>query len=303
MGASQKLQQQVCQKYGWSIHYAQEPCPPRWYVDVIVGVGDQRRFVSPNMGENSKDGKETVSALALEGLADALQQEESKPVCELSQAFPNAPLTIYDSHDPSTWKRFWEHPRPTMVGIDTEGNQISPPVLVQIATEDYTILEISKTTSTQISDHLQRLLNDDSIVKVFCDNFSHRDKLSLGLPVSKEESSSSGSSSDSFTKPPIVDLEAMALQLLGPVKVPRGLSKIINLSMAELKVRIEKPKRQKGNIQGRFAKIGRFALIEQGKAKPLKGLSDLSQEEQHYAALDAWCTLQAYKRLKETNGN
>jgi hypothetical protein len=234
--------------------------------------------------------------LALDGLADAMQQEESKPICELSQAFPNAPLTIYDSHDPTTWKRFWEHP-PTIVGIDTEGNQISPPVLAQIATEDYTILEISK--NKNVSDNLQRLLNDDSIVKVFCDNFSHRDKLCLGLPVSKEESSSS----DYFAKPPIVDLEVMALQLLGPVKVPRGLSKIINLSMAEMKVRIEKPKLQKGNIQGRFAKIGRFALIEQGKAKPLKGLSDLSQEEQHYAALDAWCTLQAYKRLKEINGN
>jgi hypothetical protein len=26
---------------------------------------------------------------------------------------------------------------------------------------------------------------------------------------------------------------------------------------------------------------------------------DLSREEQHHAALDAWCTLKAYHRLKE----
>jgi hypothetical protein len=64
--------------------------------------------------------------------------------------------------------------------------------------------------------------------------------------------------------------------------------------MPELDVLIRKPKGQ-----GRFTKVGRFALIEQGKAPPLKSIDELTFEEKQYAALDAWCTLYAYRRLQE----
>jgi hypothetical protein len=50
---------------------------------------------------------------------------------------------------------------------------------------------------------------------------------------------------------------------------------------------------------GRFKDVARFSMIEQGKAPPLKSIHDLKKKEQQYAALDAWCTLQAYKRLRE----
>lgn len=97
-----------------------------------------------------------------------------------------------------------------------------------------------------------------------------------------------------FSKPPIVDIEILALGLLGPVKVPRGLSKLISLCMPELNVRIEKPGK---SSKQRHKNIGKFALIEQGKAKPLRGLFDLNKSLQQYAALDSWCTLKIYQRL------
>lgn len=67
----------------------------------------------------------------------------------------------------------------------------------------------------------------------------------------------------------------------------------------ELQVRIEKPLRAKGGMKARFANIGRFALIEQGKAKPLESLRDLPLREQQYAAIDAWFTLAVYERLQQ----
>lgn len=90
-----------------------------------------------------------------------------------------------------------------------------------------------------------------------------------------------------------MDLEFAILELMGKVNVPRGLSKIVTLCMPELNVRIEKPKTQKG----RYKNIGPFALIEQGKAEPLRGLFDLQEKDQQYAALDSWCTLKAYQEL------
>ena len=178
MGAAQELQQNVCQKYGWSIDFSsgEDGC---WCVEVIVGIGDKRRFVAPTKQEKKeaptkqekKEGKEAVSALALEGLAKEIEREESKPTKTLAEIFSHKKITIYDSSNPATWDFFWKKP-PKVVGIDTEGNQVSPPVLVQISTEDYTILEVP--TKKNISTNLQRLLDDSRITKVFCDNFSHR---------------------------------------------------------------------------------------------------------------------------------
>jgi len=65
------------------------------------------------------------------------------------------------------------------------------------------------------------------------------------------------------------------------------------MSMPQLQqnnIRIVKPR----NTNQRYKNIGRFALIEQGKARPLRGVADLSEREQQYCALDSWCTLQAY---------
>jgi hypothetical protein len=280
MGATQDLQQKICQKYGWSCEFSRDS-HGFWFVEVTVGFNDTRRFVSKNNQEPAQEGKIAAATLALQGLEEEVQRQQAKPQLELKEAFSKTLLEISDSKNPKTWEFFWAH-QPKVVGIDVEGNQRTPPVLVQISMGDnHCILEVP---STCLSSDLKRLLSDTSIVKVFCDNNSHHDKHSLGLPVPENNDWTTGS---------IVDLEAIASSLLGPVKVSRGLSKIMTFCSSG--IRIGKPTK----AAQRFKSIGRFAMIEQGKASPLKGLSDLHSEEQRYAALDAWCTLRAYNLLQE----
>lgn len=292
MGATQELQQKVCQRFGWSLVISRND-DNTWQANIVMGLGDanKRSFTTKDSYDDDKNGKNAVSAIVLEELAPEISARESLPAKELGHVFEStmANLEILDSKDANTWARFWND-RPSMVGIDTEGNQISPPVLVQIATEEYVILEVPRTT---LSKDVERLLRDDSITKVFCDNFSHKDKRCLGLPVDEEDRAA-------YKMPPIVDLESLSMDCLGPVKTARGLGRIVALTMPELQVRVEKPKLAMGQMKGRFANISRFALIEQGKAKPLRGLFDLKKKAQQYAALDAWCTLQVYQRMAKS---
>jgi hypothetical protein len=344
--ATQEFIQKVCQKYGWSAQFDVDT-NGRWFVDVTVGLNDTRRYVAetvidgastvpqqqsqpetdPKGNDNTspedatkrqtKLGIEAASRVALQGLTGLIEQEESKPQKELCQVFHHVKIPIYDSLDPETWDYFWNH-KPSMVGIDTEGNQHSPPVLIQIALDDYSILEVPH--QGQISSNLYQLLRDPSITKIFCDS-TNRDKVSLGITSSpqKEDSGVSGGDQHTTTTSPrssskssstigldlpssIVDLELLAAQVLGPVKVARGVARIATLSMPELAVSIQKPKQGKGSLQGRYSRINHYAMIEQGKAPPLKGLHELSRDEQRYAVLDAWVTLQAYKRLQQLEG-
>jgi hypothetical protein len=293
MGATQDLTQKVLHKWGWSARYDVDPTTQRWYVEIVVGFGDTRRFVSDfhfDQGEkdNAKRGKGAASQAALDGLAELLEELESRPQQELVQCFTE-PIDIYESNK-ENWDYFWQH-RPDAVGIDTEGNAKSPPVLIQVACDDYTILEAPR---QRLSNNMQKLLHDDRIIKVFCDNFAHKDKKSVGLPVDDDNNKNSD-----YAKGTIVDLEAIMAELMGPVNVARGLSRIVTLCMPELGVSISKPKASQGNIKGRFKNIGKFALIEQGKMPPLKDIWSLSAKEQQYAALDALCTLKAYRRLME----
>lgn len=270
MGSStQTLNQSVCQKYGWGIIYGTDEDTGNWVVDVFYAIGKCNRYTASIPGVEKK-GKAAVSEIALLGLKEIIEEEEARQTIALNEIFPD-PITIYDSHSENCWERFWNDP-PACVGVDAEGNQISPPVLVQISTEDYTILEVPLNGS--LSDDLKRLLRTDSITKVFCDNFSNRDKKCLGLSIDFErcnnekdkkctDRTTDAKFGDSyFKKPPIVDIEILALDLLGPVKVPRGLSKLISLCMPELNVRIEKPGK---SSKQRHKNVGKFALIEQGK--------------------------------------
>jgi hypothetical protein len=271
MGSStQTLNQSVCQKYGWGILYGADEDTGNWVVDVFYAIGKNNRYTAP-IPSGEKRGKAVVSEIALLGLKQVIEEEESKRTIALSDIFPN-PITIYDSYSQNCWEEFWNDP-PACVGVDAEGNQISPPVLVQISTENYTILEVP--LKGCLSHDLQRLLTTDSITKVFCDNFSNRDKKCLGLNTNfgegkneKDNTLIETTNTDVklektyFTKPPIIDIEILALELLGPAKVPRGLSKLISLCMPELNVRIEKPGK---SSKQRHKNIGKFAQIEQGK--------------------------------------
>lgn len=272
----------MLQRYGWSAEFSKDDDTGYWTCTVTVARNDRRRFVSndksPETIAGQKLGQMAASAVALEGLKSEIEKQERKPVKELAQVFPER-IDVYESNE-ENWRYFWNH-KPAIVGIDVEGNQLAPPVLVQIATDKYTIIEAPR---GKISTDLERLLRDESIVKVFCDNFGHKDKKCLGINKISED----------LTDGHLVDLEAVTAKLLGPVSVARGLSRIVTLSMPELDVLIRKPK-----SQGRFANVGRFALIEQGKAPPLNSVWDLSDKERQYAALDAWCTLYAYKRFQQ----
>jgi len=108
----------------------------------VEGHPNRYVFVTEDSYEDDKLGKSAVSERVLVGLADEIRAWETLPVMELTQVFAShlQHLPILDSKDPKTWQRFWSRPHPA-VGIDAEGNRISPPVLVQIATLDYVILE------------------------------------------------------------------------------------------------------------------------------------------------------------------
>lgn len=293
--APQQFYQQVIQKYGWYSNYDDKNENGCWSLEIIVGLKEKWIILQSNE-QDFKVAKTLLSSKAMELLQGDIAKQEAKELQSLADVFTE-PLVIYDSADESTWKRFWET-KPSVVGIDVEGNQRSPPVLVQVSTDEYTILEVPQ---DKLSDDLVRLLEDDSITKVFCDNGSHKDKKCLGMW--KDDNNNI----IDLTQPPIVDLEDLFGSLAGPVKAARGLSKIMAMCLElppsteasgaysqVLNVRIGKP----NSANQRMKSVGRFALIEQGKQKPLKGLKDLKHKEKQYAALDSWCTLQAYHRLK-----
>eukprot|EP00040_Diaphanoeca_grandis_P017058 m.88509 g.88509 ORF g.88509 m.88509 type:complete len:295 (+) comp26205_c1_seq1:294-1178(+) len=286
---SVKLQVHVCAKYGWGCEFYVDGRTQAWAVKVTLGPRpDQCKiFVSndrsPQTKKGTKQGKVAAATIALVGLSEAILVMESRPQKTLLELVGDEfrAIPIVDSCD-LMWRKFWSH-APKIVGIDTEGNQRNPPVLVQIASEHMVILEAPKQNSG-LSEHLQRLLNDNNILKVFCDNSSHKDKHCLGIDVPEaiELSGTNGS--------PIVDLEDLTSSLIGSTNYSRGLTKIVELSMPNEGYAIEK-----GD------EVGRFAMIEQGFGPELRGPADLNQGERTYAALDAWATLLAWNNLKLLN--
>ena len=313
----QELNQNVIQRYGWSVRFEKEPINKNddgddvnndrayWVAYVRLGFNDERKFVS-NDHESSaesdygrKIGFASASQAALEGLKEEIARQEAKPRMELTQVFPlyidatnsntrQKPRFFIKGSSQRNWDQFIWNNKPAVVGIDTEGNQRSPPILVQIATEECVLLEIPAISSNQLSANLKLLLADNTITKVFCDNFAHHDKKALGIHHQDTDHATD------YSHGPIVDLEVLAASALGPTKVARGLSRIVTLAMPALNVIIVKPSPSGGK---RFKDIGRFAMIEQGKAPPLTSFRDLSPKEKFYAAMDAWATLLAYKRI------
>ena len=161
MGPTQELAQKVCQRYGQSAVFdnEEEEGGRYWTCTVTMGYSGARRFVSEETSADQKQGTATASQAALLGLEEEIALEEAKPAKELAQLFPEK-IDIYESNK-TNWNYFWNH-KPTIVGIDTEGNQISPPVLVQISTDDYTIIEVPS-KGKGLSKNLSRLLSDETI--------------------------------------------------------------------------------------------------------------------------------------------
>lgn len=286
----QVLSQSVCHRYGWSATFLQQQQEQQeqehhevvWTCTVQTGWTERWTFTATT-AENTKA---AVAQMALDGLQERITAEEQKPLRELVDVVAQN-ITIYESNE-ENWAYVWEHSKPRVVGIDTEGNLVAPPILVQVAIEDYVILEVPSVDGG-LSRHLQRLLNDNSIVKVFCDNYSHKDKKSLGIAGSDDKGMK-------WDTPPIIDLESLAATTFGPVTVARGLGRIMNLMEMYHDVRIGKPK-----VAGTTHRnhIGRFVWMEQGKAPRITSVNELTNQERYYAAIDAMCTLWAYELMME----
>jgi hypothetical protein len=243
-----------------------------------------RVFVSDDVSDAGskagvKKGHAAAATVAIAGLRDIVDAANSKPTRTIEEAYgAHFDSTCSVMSGPEGWAQFWKM-NPTYVAIDVEGNQVTPPVLVQvcISTVDggsLCLLEIPNIHG--LSDDMIRLLRDPRIAKIFCDGTSGADRRSLGIDAS-----------DNYA-----DLEDITSSLMGATGVQRGLARILNLAWPQNVVRVTKDQRDKSSV---FF----FAAIEQGKKPRLKGLDEIPGRIRRYAAMDAWCTMKAYLGLKQ----
>ena len=288
----QELEQGICGQHGWSSSYFQAPSS-RWCVEVRWGVGPRngRVFVSDDVSDGAskagvKKGHAAAAAVAIEGLRDIVYAANSKPTRSIEEAFgPWFDHTCSVMSGPLGWAKLWEI-NPTEVFIDVEGNQVIPPVLVQVCVSfhvtsfgerhDRSLCLLEMPNILGLSDDMRRLLGDPKITKVFCDGTSGADRRSLGID-----------DSDNY-----VDLEDIASSLVGATGVRRGLARIMNLAWPNPAVRVTKDTRDKESVLF-------FAAIEQGKKPRLKELDEIPDRIRRYAAMDAWCTMMAYRGLRQ----
>ena len=289
----QELEQGICGQHGWSSVYYQQKGSMRWGVEVRWGAGPRNGhvFVSDDVSDAGskagvKKGHAAAATVAIAGLRDIVDAANSKPTQTIEEAYgAHFDSTCSVMSGPEGWAQFWEM-NPTYVAIDVEGNQVTPPVLVQvcISTEhghtdaSARSLCLLETPNIEgLSDDMIRLLRDDRIVKIICDGTSGADRRSLGIDVDLDNQ---------------VDLEDITSSLMGATGVQRGLARILNLAWPQNVVRVTKDQRDKSSV---FF----FAAIEQGKKPRLKGLDEIPGRIRRYAAMDAWCTMKAYLGLKQ----
>ena len=282
----QELEQGICGQHGWSSRYYQDDAS-RWCVEVRWGAGPRngRVFVSDDVSDAGskagvKKGHAAAATVAIAGLRDIIDAANSKPTQTIEEAYgAHFDSTCSVMSGPEGWARFWEM-NPTYVAIDVEGNQVTPPVLVQVCIStvhggSLCLLEIPNIDG--LSGDMIRLLRDDRIVKIICDGTSGADRRSLGINVDLDNQ---------------VDLEDITSSLMGATGVQRGLARILNLAWPQKAVRVTKDQRDKSSV---FF----FAAIEQGKKPRLKGLDEIPGRIRRYAAMDAWCTWMAYLKLRQ----
>ena len=287
----QELEQGICGQHGWSSRYYQDGTM-RWCVEVRWGAGPRngRVFVSDDVSDAGskagvKKGHAAAATVAIAGLRDIVDAANSKPTQTIEEAYgAHFDSTCSVMSGPEGWAQFWKM-NPTYVAIDVEGNQVTPPVLVQvcISTEhghtdaSARSLCLLETPNIEgLSDDMIRLLRDPNITKIICDGTSGADRRSLGIDAS-----------DNYA-----DLEDITSSLMGATGVQRGLARILNLAWPHQAVRVTKDQKDKKSV---FF----FAAIEQGKKPRLKGLDEIPDRIRRYAAMDAWCTMMGYLGLRQ----
>jgi hypothetical protein len=282
----QELEQGICGQHGWSSRYFQDGAS-KWCVEVRWGAGPRngRVFVSDDESDAGskpgvKKGHAAAATVAIAGLRDIVDAANSKPTQTIEEAYgAHFDSTCSVMSGPEGWAKLWEM-NPTYVAIDVEGNQVTPPVLVQVcvSTVNGGSLCLLETPNIEgLSDDMIRLLRDDRIVKIICDGTSGADRRSLGIDVDLDNQ---------------VDLEDITSSLMGATGVQRGLARILNLAWPHQPVRVTKDPKDKKSV---FF----FAAIEQGKKPRLKGLDEIPGRIRRYAAMDAWCTWMAYLKLRQ----
>ena len=236
----QELEQGICGQHGWSTHYYQNGTM-KWCVEVKWGAGPRegRVFVSDDefydlSKAGVKKGHAAAATVAIAGLRDIVDAANSKPTQTIEEAYG----AHFDSmcvvmSGPEGWAKLWEM-NPTYVAIDVEGNQVTPPVLVQVCVStvqgEFCLLEIPN--SHGLSDDMRRLLHDQRITKIFCDGTSGADRRSLGIEAHHNHA----------------DLEDITAYLMGATGVQRGLARILNLAWPQKAVRVTKDQRDKKSV-------------------------------------------------------
>ena len=288
----QELEQGICGQHGWSSRYYQDGTM-RWCVEVRWGAGPRngRVFVSDDVSDAGskpgvKKGHAAAATVAIAGLRDIVDAANSKPTQTIEEAYgAHFDSTCSVISGPEGWAQFWwailvgNSGGPTFVAIDVEGNQVTPPVLVQVCVHTVhggSLCLLETLNIHGLSDDMIRLLRDPNITKIICDGTSGADRRSLGIDAS-----------DNYA-----DLEDITSSLMGATGVQRGLARILNLAWPHQAVRVTKDQKDKKSV---FF----FAAIEQGKKPRLKGLDEIPDRIRRYAAMDAWCTWMAYLGLRQ----
>ena len=79
-----------------------------------------------------KKGHAAAATVAIAGLRDIVDAANSKPTQTIEEAYgAHFDSTCSVMSGPEGWAKLWEM-NPTYVAIDVEGNQVTPPVLVQV---------------------------------------------------------------------------------------------------------------------------------------------------------------------------
>lgn len=159
------------------------------------------------------------------------------------------------------WARFWAG-RPTVVAIDAEGTHFSPPLLVQIASDNRVLLEVPR--NGKLSADMTRLLADASITKVF---FGNPKNEKLGAPMHGM----------------LVDVQARAKLPGGQM---RGLANVASSSLG----------------LGEFTKNTTLQRSFGWYRARQNGYGWLSPAQRVYAAADAWATLRIFDAQKAGAG-
>lgn len=173
---------------------------------------------------------------------------------------------------------------PVVVGVDCEGNNQLIPMMVQIATPEFIIIETPKSRTAGLSADLRRLIADRSILKVLCDP-GGKDVWSLDLGFWDR-------SHGMWPSMGWCDIEYMCNMVYGQGKT-RGLVGVFNRVQPNVRLA---PKVSK---DWKLSPVSYFIYRERENKEYIGDERDVPKNVWKYSAADAWITLKAYQHLTQ----